>query len=512
MIFRSPWADFVSPRCSVWDAVSAVALRCGEKPAVIEGETGRTLTYRELIQHVERVAAGLYRTGLRPGQPVAVALPNSIDFVLAWYGALRAGAWVVPLNPAYTPGEMEFQIRDSGARYLIAVRDRAQALEAVVEQVFDCDGSWKELLESPGQPPEVCVPPSDIAALPYSSGTTGKPKGVILTHSNIVTNMTQLYATGHVRAEDVVVNMMPVYHVAGLNYVINGILGIGATTVLMRRFDLQEWLTLMQRHHATFVAAPPPVIMAVTKSPLWDRFRLDKVRYACCGAAPLGADLQQAFEQRTGLTLGQVWGMTEATAIIAITPDDREKRKFGSCGYLLPSVEARVIDVASGKELCAGETGEIWLRGPHIMQGYWNQPQATKETLVDDGWMRTGDIGYFDSDGCVFLVDRLKELIKYKALQVAPAELEDVIQSHPAVLDAAVVGAPDPETGEIPMAFVVRRQGMALEAQELMEYVAARVAPHKKVRAVEFVAEVPKSPTGKILRRVLKQMAAKMGA
>jgi acyl-CoA synthetase (AMP-forming)/AMP-acid ligase II len=482
----------------------------GEKPAVIEGETGRTLTYRELIERVERVAAGLSRTGLRPGQPVAVALPNTIDFVLAWYGALRAGAWVVPINPAYTPGEMEFQIRDSGARYLIAASDRARALEAVVERSFDCDGSWKQLLESEGAPPEVCITPTDIAALPYSSGTTGKPKGVILTHSNLVSNTRQVYATGHLRAEEVVVNMMPVYHAAGLNYLINGMLGIGATIVLMRRFVLQEWLTLMERYHATLVVAPPPVILAVTKSPLWDRFRLDKVRCAISGAAPLGADLQRAFEQRTGLTLGQAWGMTEATAIIAITPDDRERRKLGSCGYLLPSSEARVIDVASGKELLAGETGEIWLRGPQIMQGYWNEPQATTETLAGDGWMRTGDIGYFDADGCVFLVDRLKELIKYKALQVAPAELEDVIQSHPAVLDAAVVGTPDPEAGEIPMAFVVRRQGMALDAQELMHYVAARVAPHKKIRGVEFVTQVPRSPTGKILRRVLKQMVAEL--
>jgi acyl-CoA synthetase (AMP-forming)/AMP-acid ligase II len=437
-------------------------------------------------------------------------LPNSIDFVLAWFGALRAGAWVVPINPAYTTGEMEFQIRDSGARYLITVRDQARALEAVVEKVFDCDGSWKELLESEGAPPEVTINPTDIAALPYSSGTTGKPKGVILTHSNIVINTRQVYATGHLRAEDVVVNMMPVYHAAGLNYVINGMLGIGATIVLMRRFDLQEWLSLMERHHATLVIAPPPVILAVTKSSLWDRFRLDKVRYAISGAAPLGADLQQAFEQRTGVTLGQAWGMTEATAILTITPDDRERRKLGSCGYLLPSSEARVMDVTSGKELGAGETGEIWLRGPQIMQGYWKQPQATTETLVGDGWMRTGDIGSFDSDGQVFLVDRLKELIKYKALQVAPAELEDVIQAHPAVLDAAVVGAPDPEAGEIPMAFVVRRQGMALDAQELMHYVAGRVAPHKKIRAVEFVTHVPKSPTGKILRRVLKQMVAEL--
>jgi acyl-CoA synthetase (AMP-forming)/AMP-acid ligase II len=220
----------------------------------------------------------------------------------------------------------------------------------------------------------------------------------------------------------VVTGFTGINHAAGLNYIINGMLGIGATIVLMRRFDLQEWLTLMQRHHATLVVAPPPVILAVTKSPLCDQFRLDKVRYAISGAALLG-DLQQAFEQRTGLTLGQAWGMTEATAIVASTPDDRERRKLGSCGYLLPSSEARVMDVASGNELGASETGEIWLRGPQIMQGYWHEPQATTETLLGDGWMRTGDIGYFDFRWVRIPCRSFERMIKYNALQVAPAEL-----------------------------------------------------------------------------------------
>jgi len=252
------------------------------------------------------------------------------------------------------------------------------------------------------------------------------------------------------------------------------------------------------------VGVPPPVILALTKSPAWDKFQLTSLKRAACGAAPLGAELHEAFEQRTGLLLGQAWGMSEGTAVTSFTPNDPAKRKFGSCGYLLPSCEAQVVDVLSHKRLGVGETGEIWFRGPHTMKGYWNQPAATSDTLVGDGWMRTGDIGYFDSDGCVFLVDRLKELIKYNALQVAPAELEDIIQSHPAVLDAAVVGAPDPAAGEIPMAFVVRKEGLPLDAEELMQYVAARVAPHKKIRAVEFIQQIPKSPSGKILRRVLR--------
>ena len=299
--------------------------------------------------------------------------------------------------------------------------------------------------------------------------------------------------------------MMPLYHAAGLNAVLNPLLGKGATVVLVRRFDLEGWLTLNERYRATVICSPPPVVLALLKSPLWDRFNLAGMRRALCGAAPLGAELQAAFEQRTGLVLKQVWGMTEGASCIAVDSSDTAKRKFGSCGHLLPSCEARVVDVASQAELGAGESGEIWIRGPQFMKGYWRQPVANEQTLTSDGWMKTGDIGYFDSEGYVFLVDRLKELIKYNALQVAPAELEDIIQSHPAVMDAAVIGTPDEAAGEIPTAFVVRRPGATLDAAELMQYVASRVAPHKKVRAVEFIDQVPKSPTGKILRRVLKE-------
>jgi len=288
----------------------------------------------------------------------------------------------------------------------------------------------KEVLECDAPPPDVRPSTDELAVLPYSSGTTGKPKGVMLTHLNVVTLMWQLYATDWARREDVVVNMFPLFHAAGLNCVLNPLLGIGATVVLMRRFELEAWLALNERHRATWMIVPPPVVVSVTKSPLWNQFRLDSIRHVICGAAPLGAELQEAFEQRTGVVLAQGWGMSESTGGVAVSPHDRTRRKLGSCGNLLPCGEARVVDVATQEEVGIGEAGEIWLRGPHMMKGYWNQPDATAQTFAGDGWMRTGDIGYFDSDGCVFLVDRLKELIKYNAYQVAPAELEDIIQSH----------------------------------------------------------------------------------
>jgi acyl-CoA synthetase (AMP-forming)/AMP-acid ligase II len=504
MIFGSPWPPLQHSSASVGDTVLGAARQFGDKPVLIEGESGRTLTYHQLIQGAERVAAGLARAGLEPGQPLALALPNSIDFALAFFGAMRAGAWVVPINPIYTPAEMEHQIRDSGARFLVTVPERAADLAAAVDGVFDIGGRWNELLECGATPPEVHSSPNDLAMLPYSSGTTGKPKGVMLTHANVLANVHQYIAAMELEHQDVLVNLFPLYHVAGL-CLFNSHFTVGATVILMKRFDLEGWLALIEQYRGTVMLIPPPVVLAIVKSPAWDRFRLDCVQRAGCGAAPLGADLQKAFEDRTGLVLRQAWGMTEASALISSDVNDRTRRKLGSCGYLAPSIEARVVDVATLQELGPQEAGEIWVRGPNIMQGYWKQPAATADTLLSDGWMRTGDIGYIDSDGCIYLVDRLKELIKYNAQQVAPAELEDIIQSHPAVLDAAVVGAPDEAAGEIPMAFVVRRDGAYLDAAELMSFVAARVAPHKKIRAVEFIDEIPKSPAGKILRRILKE-------
>lgn len=506
MIFRSPWPDIELPQISVCDSVLGSARRLGDKPAVIEAETGRTLSYQQLVEQSERVAAGLASAGFQPGQPLALVLPNCIEFVLAWYGTLLAGGWVVPIPPVFTPTEMELQIRDSGAQFAITFPECAVALGTSVEHLFVTGGNWNELIECDKQPPALRSRPDDLAVLPYSSGTTGKPKGVMLTHANLVANLHQDAAVEWPRPDDVLVNVFPFYHIAGLNAFLNPFLNAGATLVLMMgRFNLEAYLELNERYGATAVVFPPPLVLAVTKSPSWDKFRLEKLRGSSCGAAPLGAELQEAFEKRTGLVLCQGWGMTEAAGIISSTPIDPAKRKFGSSGYLLPSIDAKVVDIASHKPLGPGETGEIWLRGPNMMKGYLHQPTATAETLLEDGWMRTGDIGYFDSDQCVYLVDRLKELIKYNAYQVAPAELEDIIQSHPAVRDSGVVGAPDAAAGEIPVAFVVKKEGATLSADELMEYIAARVAPYKKIRAVEFVQEIPKSPSGKILRRILKE-------
>ncbi len=507
MIFRSPWPDIALPQLSVGEAVLCAARQYGEKTAIVEGETGQALSYPQLVQGAERVAAGLAEAGLRPGQAIALALPNSIDFVLAWYGALLTGAFVVPINPLYTPTEMKSLIANAGARFLITFAECAVRMEECVERLFVTGGNWNAILQCHGRQSYLRSGLADLAALPCSSGTTGKPKGVMLTHANIMANMEQIRSIQWVRHDDICINIFPLYHAAGLNAMLNVFMLAGATLVLMRRFELQFYLELAERYTATFLAGPPPVIHALTKSPLRAGFDFNNFRTAVCGAAPLGAELHEAFEQRTEVLLGQVWGMTEASVMVTATPNERKMRKFGSCGYLLPSCEAQILDLDSQKPVGVGKAGEIAIRGPNIMKGYWNNAAADSETFCADGWMRTGDIGYFDADQCVFLVDRLKELIKYNAQQVAPAELEDIIQSHPAVFDVAVIGVPDADAGEIPKAFIVRKKGATVDAEELMRFVAARVAPHKKIRAVEFIQEIPKTPSGKILRRILKEKA-----
>lgn len=507
MIFRSPWPDIPAPGETMCDVVLASAKLYGEKVALIEGETGRTVTYAQLVARGERVAAGLAHAGLAHGEPVAVVLPNSIEFVLAWLGALLAGGWVVPINPAYMPAEMEMQIRDAGARICITCAECAKALEGVVEKLFATGANFDELLENRAPRPDVRIQPDDLATMPYSSGTTGKPKGVRLTHANLVTNIRQLDVVGWVRHDDVMVVIFPLYHVGGLNCMLTVFFAAGATLVLTRRFELQKFLELSAKYGATFFGGPPPVVLRLTQSESSADAAFRHMQWGICGAAPLGAEAHQAFEKRTGALLGQVWGMSEATAVISATPRDRARRKLGSCGHLLPSVEAQVVNTDSLEPLGVGQTGEIWLRGPNITKGYWNQPQANAATFTSDGWMRTGDIGYVDSDQHIFLIDRLKELIKYNALQVAPAELEDIILTHPEVLDVAVVGAPDAAAGEIPLAYVVRKAGAGVCAEDIMQFVSGRVAAYKKVRAVEFIAEIPKSPSGKILRRILKEKA-----
>ena len=511
MIFRSRFPDVSIPDVAVADFVLGKAEQFGDRPALIDGASGRTLTYKGLAQVVRRLAAGLSARGLGKGDVVAVYSPNLPEYAAVLHAVASLGGITTTVNPLYTARELAQQLRDARARLLITVApllERAQeaARDAGVSDVVvfgEAPGaiSFSDLLKTAAAPPTVAINPrDDVVVLPYSSGTTGLPKGVMLTHHNLVANVCQTEALFPTELERVIA-VLPFYHIYGLTVLLNISLHRGDTIVTMPRFDLEQFLQLMQQYAITRAYLVPPIVLALAKHPLVSKFDLGNLLSINSGAAPLGGTLEQACADRLHCFVAQGYGLTETSPVISTTPIDPALRRGGSAGLLIPNTECKVIDPASGAELEAKQQGEIWVRGPQVMKGYLNQPQATAEMLSADGWLHTGDIGYLDEDGYLFVVDRLKELIKYKGFQVAPAELEALLLKHPAVADAAVIPHPDPEAGDIPKAYVVMKGSATSE--ELMAFVNDQVAPYKKIRMVEVVDEIPKSAAGKILRRTL---------
>lgn len=517
VILRSPYPDVRVPDVPLHRFVLANAAALGEKPALIDGPSGRTLTYAQLGGGVERVAAGLSRQGFMKGDVLGLFAPNCPEFALAFHGALAAGGVVTTVNSLSTVQDLQFQLRNARARFLVTVAsflDRAvpAAGMAGIERVFvlgDAPQStgtiqFGALLAADVGLPQVSIEPAtDLAALPYSSGTTGLPKGVMLTHRNLVANLIQTAELHHVAAADRIVAVLPFFHIYGLEVVLNLGLWRGATLVTMPRFELETFLGLLQERRITRAFVVPPIVLALAKHPAVDGYDLSTVRAMMSGAAPLDAELEIACGRRVGCGMVQGYGLTEASPVTHANPDEPGQSRPGTVGRLLPNTECRIVAPGSGVDLGPGEDGELWIRGPQVMRGYLNNPEATAAMLDGDGWLHTGDIGHVDRDGYFTIVDRLKELIKYKGFQVAPAELEAVLRSHPAVADAAVVPLADDECGEVPKAFVVLK-GDASPA-DLMAYVAERVAPYKKVRAVEIIDVIPKSASGKILRRMLRE-------
>lgn len=514
MIFRSPHPDVAVPDVSLHRFVFARAAGLGDRPALIDGPTGRTLSYAQVAAGVERVAAGLGAHGFHKGDVLALFAPNCPEFALAFHGAVAAGGVVSTINSLATEQDLEYQLRDAGARFLVTVPpflDRAgpAARRSGIEEVFVCGAapgatSFAALLATDTPAPDVSIDPAhDLAALPYSSGTTGFPKGVMLTHRNLVANLVQTAWVHHLEPEDRVIAVLPFFHIYGMQVVLNLALSRGATLVTMPRFELEPFLATLQQHRITRAFVVPPLVLALARHPAVDGFDLSNLQAMMSGAAPLDAALEMECVARVSCRLVQGYGLTEASPVTHANPDEPGQSKAGTVGPLLPNTECRVVDTVSGADLGPFADGELLIRGPQVMRGYLNNPEATAATLDGDGWLHTGDIGHVDGDGYFTIVDRLKELIKYKGFQVPPAELEAMLRSHPAVADAAVVPLPDPECGEVPKAFVVLR-GAASPA-DLIAYVAERVAPYKRIRAVQVVDAIPKSPSGKILRRVLKE-------
>jgi acyl-CoA synthetase (AMP-forming)/AMP-acid ligase II len=518
-IYRGPHPALEIPPTPLAEFVLAGAAARGERAALVDAVTGHTISYAQLPELVDRAAAALSRRGLRKGDVCAIFSPNTPHFAIAVLAIARLGAIVTTANPMCTRDDLVKQFADSRPRMLFtAPALGTTAVEALGSLNTDTTVSvfsfgpmeeatpFDALLAEPGTPPPVAIEPGDVVALPYSSGTTGLPKGVMLSHRNLVANILQTDGAGHLRdGDDTLICFLPFFHIYGLVVTMLLSLRSGATLVVMPRFELEAYLDLVERHRATMLHVVPPIVLALAKSPAVGGRDLSSVRKLFSGAAPLGADVIAQCTARVGCVLQQGYGLTETSPASHVTTEDPATTKAGSIGRPVAGTECRVVDPATGVDAAPGQDGEIWIRGPQVMLGYLNCPDATRATIDGEGWLHSGDIGHADADGDFFIVDRLKELIKYKGMQIAPAELEAVLLSHAAVADAAVVPQKDEEAGEIPRAFVVLKAPAT--ADELIGFVAQRVTPYKKIRRLDFIEAIPKSPSGKILRRLLRDRA-----
>ncbi|WP_405831140.1 4-coumarate--CoA ligase family protein [Streptomyces sp. NBC_01176] len=518
-MFRSEYADVPAVEEPIHEAVLGRAAERADTPALVDGVDGTTLTYGQLDGFHRRLAAAFADAGLCKGDVLALHSPNTIAFPTVFYGATRAGASVTTVHPLATAEEFAKQLRDSATRWIVTVSPlletarRAAQLAGGVREIFVCDSapghrSLIDLLGSTAPEPLIDIDPvADVAALPYSSGTTGVPKGVMLTHRSIATNLAQLARSVPMDEGERILAVLPFFHIYGLTALMNAPLRQGATVVVLPRFDLDTFLTAIERHRITGLFVAPPIVLALAKHPAVEGYDLSSLKYVISSAAPLDAQLAAACAERLGLPpIGQGYGMTELSPCTHLVPLDATDAPPGTVGRLIAGTEMRIVSLDDpDQELGVGEAGEIVIRGPQVMKGYLGRPDATAEMIEPDGWLHTGDVGYVDADGWLFVVDRVKELIKYKGFQVAPAELEALLLTHPGIADAAVVGVYNEDNNEVPHAHVVRqRSATELSAGEVMMYVAERVAPYKRVRGVTFVEEVPRAASGKILRRELR--------
>jgi 4-coumarate--CoA ligase len=486
------------------------AAQLGDKAAFIDGTTDQPLSYADLDDRVRRLAGGLLEGGLAKGDVVAIMAPNCPDYATVFHGVAMAGGIITTINPTYTEREVHHQLNDAGATKLIAA---GMFLETATAAAADSGVKEIVLLESLDElfgerlAEQVPVDLDDVVVLPYSSGTTGLSKGVMLTHRNLVANLVQTIAAVSITPEESFVAVLPFFHIYGMQVLMNLGLYAGATIVTMPRFDLEQFLRLHQEHKLTRAFVAPPMVVALAKHPLVDNFDLSSLKNVFSGAAPLSAELAIECGERLDCEVVQGYGMTELSPVTHATPHG--KFKPGSAGMTVPNTDVRIVDPGTGEDLDLDADGEVWIRGPQVMKGYLNNDAATKATIDEDGWLHTGDIGHIDSDGHLYVVDRLKELIKFKGFQVPPAELEALLLTHPQIADAAVIGLPDDEAGEIPAAYVVLRPDAQVTEDEVKEFVAGQVATYKRLGRVTFIDAVPKSASGKILRRVLRDEAAK---
>ena len=528
------------PLTDIGAILRGAAIRYGERVAF--HHDGAELTYTELLARAAQVANGLRAHGIGDDDVVAVHMPNCLDYPAVYYGILLAGAVFTPANPLLPPEDLAFQLTDSGAAAVVTWGLAAQVLATVRDRlparlIVTVDAELPDAVPLPalreGQsdtPPAVTIDPAThLAHLAYTGGTTGRSKGVELTHRHVVTNVLQTacWSSGSVpvltedgdllldqigSAQDwptrhgsgVMVNLTPWFHAMGVIGYLSVPLLAGFTIVIHQRFEPGAFLADLERFHATMIGGAPPVFVALMRHPDFVTRDLSAIRGLSSGAAPLPLPVLDALQARfPDALIGEGYGLTEVTMMATANPSWRSGvRKAGTVGVAAYDTEVRVVDL-DGASLPTGERGEVCIRGPQVMQGYLHRPEATAEVL-SDGWLRTGDIGTFDADGYLSIVDRAKDMLLYKGYNVFPRELEELLHAHPAVAGAAVVGRPDAEVGELPVAFVVLVPGAAVTDAELQEYVNAQVVPYKKLREVHLVDAIPVSAAGKVLRRELR--------
>ena len=492
-------------------------------------------SYEELNSFSDHFASALFAMGVRKGDRVGLFLPNIPQFVIAFYGILKTGAIVTAISPLHREREVQHQLSDSEAETIVALESLHPILESVWsetklkraivtkpdELAADCAvlagrmvlkpkyHRFPELLlENGNSPPKIEINPyEDLAALQYTGGTTGTAKGAMLTHMNLVSNDSMFAAwIRGVEAEETFLTALPLFHIYGLTTSLTVPVSLAATIVLLPKFDSRTALESIQRHKVTVFCGVPTMYSALLANPEIGNYDLNSLRLCISGASPLPAQVQEKFMDATGGFLVEGYGLTEASPITHCNPVDRTLKivRVSSIGLPLPDTEARIVDLETGRRtLMPNETGELVVRGPQVMKGYWRQPEETASVLRNS-WLHTGDIGRMDGEGYFYITDRKKDLIKYKDYSVYPREIEDVLYEHPAVRLCAVVGKVIADVGEVPKAFVVLKEGTSTTETELMEFVKQKIAPYKTLRRIEFRRELPISPAGKVLKRLLR--------
>ncbi|XP_026382086.1 4-coumarate--CoA ligase 2-like [Papaver somniferum] len=501
-----------------------------EKPCLITGSNGRIYSYYETHLNCQKTSVGLSKLGIRKGDVIMLLLQNCPEFVFSFLGASMLGAVSTTANPFYTQAEIFKQIKASKTKLIITQSQYVKKLQAddsgenaprigkdfIVVTVDDPPENclrFSTLLDADEKEiPSVSIQPENAVLLPYSSGTTGPPKGTILTHKSLTSSIAQQVdgenPNLYLKSSDVVLCALPLFHIYAIHIVLLCSLRAGAGVLLMPKFNNTILMQLIQRYRVSVAPVVPPLVRALVKNPKVGSFDLSSIRAVLSGAAPLGKELEDAFKSRfPQAVVGQGYGMTEAGPVLAMSlalAKQSFPSKSGSCGTVVRNAELKVIDIDTGLTLGHNQSGEICIRGPQIMRGYLNDVDATASTIDVEGWLHTGDIGFVDEDEEVFIIDRIKEMIKFRGFQVAPAELEAVLSSHPLVADAAVVAQKDDIDGEIPVAFIVQSDGFELTEATVKEHVSKQVVFYKRLHKVFFIPTIPRSPSGKILRKDLK--------